>query len=161
MSSAGTAKVPVLSAGDNERGAAYHEQGWWQTRTLPSYLDEFIASGPDRLFVTDGTRSLSYAQVGGGASRFGARPRELGVRRGDRVVVQLPNWAEFVIAYLALTRIGAVTVPVMPIYRHNEVEYVLRHSEAVAAVTCDSFRGFGYRQMYAALRPAAPDLRHV
>jgi acyl-coenzyme A synthetase/AMP-(fatty) acid ligase len=161
MSTTGTARVPLLSVGDAERGAAYRQQGWWQARTLPSYLDEFIASSPDRLFVTDGTRSLSYAQVGGEAYRFGAALRELGVRRGDRVVVQLPNWAEFVIAYLALTRIGAVTVPVMPIYRHHEVEYMLRHSEAVAAVICDSFRSFGYRRMYADLRPSAPDLRHV
>jgi cyclohexanecarboxylate-CoA ligase/acyl-CoA synthetase len=161
VTTADLSKVPLLSAGDTERGASYREHGWWQAKTLPAYLNEFIASAPDRLFVTDGTCSLSYAQVGGQAYRLGAALRELGVGRGDRVVVQLPNWAEFVIAYLALARIGAVTVPVMPIYRHNEVEYVLRHSEAVAAITCESFRSVGYRQMYADLRAAAPDLRHV
>ncbi len=82
MSTTGTARVPLLSVGDAERGAAYRQQGWWQARTLPSYLDEFIASSPDRLFVTDGTRSLSYAQVGGEAYRFGAALRELAYAAG-------------------------------------------------------------------------------
>ena len=47
----------------------------------------------------------------------------------------------------------------MPIYRAEEVGYVLRHSAAVAAVTCEEFRGFGHLAMFEELRSAAPELR--
>jgi cyclohexanecarboxylate-CoA ligase/acyl-CoA synthetase len=161
MSVASTTKIPPPSAGDQTRGSEYRQHGWWQAKALPDYLDEWVAATPQRVFVTDGTRSLTYADLQGQAYRFGAALRGLGVQPGDRVVVQLPNWAEFVVAYLGLTRIGAVLVPIMPIYRHSEVQYVLGHSEAVAVVTCGVFRNFDYQQMYRDLRAACPTVRHV
>src|SRR6266567_3062223 len=84
-----------------------------------------------------------------------------GVGRGDRVAVQLPNWTEFPLIAAALSRIGAILVPIMPIYREDEVAYVLRHSGAVAAVTCHEFRGFGHLEMFGKLRSEVPDLRTV
>jgi cyclohexanecarboxylate-CoA ligase/acyl-CoA synthetase len=161
MAIGSTDKIPLLSAGDHLRGSTYRANGWWQPKTLAAYLDEFASSAPDRVFVTDGSRSLTYADLQGEAYRFGAALRGLAVKPGDRVVVQLPNWAEFVVAYLALARIGAVLVPIMPIYRHSEVQYVLGHSEAVAVITCGTFRNFDYQQMYGDLRGACPLLRHL
>src|SRR2546421_618591 len=58
-------------------------------------------------------------------------------------------------------RIGAILVPIMGIYREDEVAYVLQHSGAVAAVTCHEFRGFGHLEMFGKLRFEAPDLRTV
>ena len=81
--------------------------------------------------------------------------------RGDRVAVQLPNWNEFIVTYVALARIGAVLVPTMPIYRHDEVRYVLQHSGAKAAVVAGQFRGFDYQDMLADIRDSAPGLAHV
>jgi cyclohexanecarboxylate-CoA ligase len=77
------------------------------------------------------------------------------------VAVQLPNWTEFVVLAAALSRIGAVLVPIMPIYRADEVAYVLRHSGAVAAVTCEEFHGFGHLAMLSRLAPQCPELRHL
>jgi cyclohexanecarboxylate-CoA ligase len=85
----------------------------------------------------------------------------LGLRRGDRVVVQLPNWTEFPLVAAALSRIGAILVPVMPIYRANEVAYVVQHSGAVAVVTCEEFRGFNHRAMFESLRAETPQVRHL
>jgi cyclohexanecarboxylate-CoA ligase/acyl-CoA synthetase len=161
MSIGSTEKIPLLSPGDQMRGSRYRQQGWWQGKTLPGYLDDMVAAEPDKVFVTDGTRSLTYADLQGEAYRFGKGLLDLGVRPGDRVVVQLPNWAEFVVAYLGLTRIGAVLVPIMPIYRHNEVQYLLNHSEAVAVVTCGIFRNVNYEQMYRDLRGACPTVRNI
>jgi non-ribosomal peptide synthetase component E (peptide arylation enzyme) len=75
--------------------------------------------------------------------------------------VQLPNWNEFVVVYVALARIGAVLVPTMPIYRHDEVLYVLRHSGAKVSVVAGEFRGFDYPDMIAEIRASAPELQHV
>ncbi len=75
--------------------------------------------------------------------------------------MQLPNWTEFPVIAAALSRIGAILVPIMTIYREEEVAYALRHSGAVAAVTCHEFRGFGHLEMFSKLRFEASDLRAV
>src|SRR5215469_2890316 len=95
------------------------------------------------------------------AVRLAVGLKRRGVRSGDRVAVQLPNWTEFPVIAAALSRIGAILVPIMPIYREDEVAYVLRHSGAVAAVTCHEFRGFGHLEMFQKVRYEAPDLRAV
>lgn len=139
----------------------FQEKGWWHDKPLTDYLDEWAASTPDRVFVSDGVHDLSYAEVRGQAYRLGTALRAMGVRAGDRVVVQLPNWAEFVVTYLAIARIGAITVPIMPVHRQAEVGYVLKNSQAVVAVTAGIFRKFNYQQMFRELRADCPDLQNV
>jgi acyl-coenzyme A synthetase/AMP-(fatty) acid ligase len=77
------------------------------------------------------------------------------------VAVQIPNWAEFGLLTVALNRAGAIVVPIMPIYRAEEVGYVLGHSEATVAITCEEFKGFDYLGMFADLRAGAPHLREL
>jgi cyclohexanecarboxylate-CoA ligase/acyl-CoA synthetase len=161
MPPATPSELPILGLGDQARGDQYRASGYWHDKALTDYLDEAVAEAPDHLCITDGVRSLTYRDVQGEAYRLAATLRTLGVRTGERVAVQLPNWAEFTIAYLALARIGAVLVPIMPIYRSNEVEYVLQNSGAVVVITAGSFRKFDYQQMYAELRATCPDLRQV
>ncbi|MHA6758281.1 AMP-binding protein [Streptacidiphilus sp. PAMC 29251] len=153
--------TPAVGDPDRARAADYLAAGHWQDKPLTAYLDEAAQTTPERLYVTDGVRSLTYAEFRGEAYRLAAGLRRLGVRPGDRVAVQLPNWAEFAVAYLALARIGAVLVPIMPIYRRNEVQFVLDNSGAVLAITSGVFRGFDHQAMYAELREVCPALRQV
>ena len=105
--------------------AWFYERGYWTSETLPDVLDRRAAAGPDRPLIIDGPTVLTNAQVRETAYRVAAGLRSLGVRAGDRVAVQLPNWPEYVMSYFALARLGAVIVPLMPIYRHKEVAYIL------------------------------------
>lgn len=57
----------------------------------------------------------------------------------------MPNWIEFASLVVAFARIGAILVPVMPIYRRAEVEHFVRHYGAVLAVTAGEFRRFDQR----------------
>lgn len=63
---------------------------------------------------------------------------ELGIQRGDCVTVMLPNLPEFVISYFAIMKAGAVCVPINPLYKEREVEFLLQDSRSVAMVTCQS-----------------------
>jgi cyclohexanecarboxylate-CoA ligase/acyl-CoA synthetase len=137
----------------------FREAGWWQDGSLAASLDRWADECPDRRFVSDGVVELDYAGARARAYRFGLRLRELGVQSGDRVAVQLPNWAEFVVSYLAIARIGAVMVPIMMVYRHTEVAHVLRNSGAVAVVTTGQFRSFDHADMLRRLRAECPELR--
>jgi cyclohexanecarboxylate-CoA ligase/acyl-CoA synthetase len=141
--------------------ARFRSAGFWRDEVLSASVDRLAAIQPDRVIVTDGYTALTAAQLRAQAYRLAAALAGLGVRAGDRVQVQLPNWNEFVVIYVALARIGAVLVPTMPIYRHDEVLYVLQHSGAKVSVVAGEFRGFDYPAMLADIRATAPDLQHV
>ncbi|MDT7745549.1 MAG: hypothetical protein QOE59_4627 [Actinomycetota bacterium] len=157
-----TAEATPLSAEGRygvESVRRFREQGWWQDGSASALLDRWAEATPTRRFVSDGVVELDYGTVRERARGLGAALVRQGVAAGDRVAVQLPNWAEFVVSYLAIARIGAVMVPIMTVYRHTEVGHVLRNSGAVAAVTTGSFRGFDHAAMFRVLGQECPELR--
>jgi acetyl-CoA synthetase len=101
-------------------------------------------------------RSATYAQLDALSNRFAASLSRLGVRRGDRVFLRLPNRPEFYVAALAVAKLGGVFIPSSTQFREAEVRYRLNDSEAVAAVTTtrlvDAIDG---------VRADCPSLRHV
>jgi cyclohexanecarboxylate-CoA ligase len=146
----------------NDQIAKYYDAGYWRRETFADDIATQAAAQPDKVFVFDSTTSFTFAQLRDEMLRVAVGLHRLGVERGDRVVVQLPNWTEFVLAAAAISRLGAVMVPVMPIYREAEVSYVVEHSGAIAAITCESVKDFSYLQMYAAVQAERPEqLRHL
>lgn len=152
---------PTLTVHDrygDESVRLFRERGWWQGGSAAALLDRWAESTPDRRFVSDGTMELDYATVRERANGLGATLLRAGVRPGDRVAMQLPNWAEFVVGYLAIARVGAIMVPIMTVYRQTEVGHVLRNSGAVAAITTGEFRGFDHAEMFRTLQKEDPAL---
>lgn len=137
----------------------YRAEGLWRDVTLGGLLREWAARSGDAIAVVDGSRRLSYAELDALADSTAAGFAALGIVPGDRVVVQLPNTAEFVIALFGLIRAGAVPVMALPAHRRTEIEHFLRHSSAVAYVISERFGGYDYRELAAAVD--APALKHV
>src|SRR4051812_20496013 len=81
------------------------------------------------------SRSLSYAELDAVTSRLASSLAGLGVKRGDRVFLRLPNIPEFYVAALAVAKLGGVFIPSSTQFRASEVAYRLEDSGAVAAVT--------------------------
>ena len=144
-----------------EQAARFRQRGWWGDEILLDHLDRWTADAPERELATDGVGRLTYGQARGEAYRLAAELRRMGVQQGDRVLAQLPNWNEFVVIYLAAIRAGAVLVPIMPIYRHDEVGYILQRSEAKVAFTAGVFRNFDHLQMFRELRLTSPALERI
>jgi cyclohexanecarboxylate-CoA ligase len=138
--------------------AEFYAGGYWHTSSLFEILEAQVAIAPDKRFVFDSSTSYTYRELRDTAVRLAAGLQRIGVSRGDRVVVQLPNWAEFALCVAAISSLGAVLVPIMPIYRDEDVAYVLTHSGAKVAITCEEFKGFRYLDMFGRLRPRAPEL---
>lgn len=139
----------------------YYADGDWQDGVLFDVVRRHARSRPERLLVTDGTHRVTYGDLYEQAIRLAAGLRDLGVDSGDRVAVQLPNWAEFAIVTAALSRLGAVLVPIMPIFRADEVRYIVGHSGAVALIGPQTFNRFTHGDMYAEVRASVPTLRTV
>ena len=81
------------------------------------------------------SRSLSYSELDAVTSRLASSLGRLGVKRGDRVFLRLPNIPEFYVAALAVAKLGGVFVPSSTQFRASEVAYRLKDSGAVAAIT--------------------------
>ena len=139
----------------------YYASGDWQSRVLYDFVEAQARDYPDRTFVTDGGGRLTYADLRERAVRLATGLAGLGVARGDRVAVQMPNWTEFAVTTVALSRLGAVLVPIMPIFRHEEVRYIVDHAGATLLIGPESFHKFDYRAMYAEVRAQLPALRAV
>jgi acyl-CoA synthetase (AMP-forming)/AMP-acid ligase II len=154
------AQPTARSTYPGETIAWFYERGYWTSETLPDVLDRRAATSPDRPLIIDGPTVLSNAQVREAAYRVAAGLRALGVRAGDRIAVQLPNWPEYALTYFALARLGAVIVPLMPIYRHKEVAYILDLTEASAYVGTSS-EAFDHLAMVRDLRGGLPDLKTI
>ena len=99
----------------------------------PALVMAMPAAG--RLF----TYPVSYRRLRRDVDRFAASLQGLGVQPGDRVALYLPNCPQFVIAYLAAVRAGAIVVPFNPLYSAREAEYQLKDCGATVAVVLDRF----------------------
>lgn len=116
---------------------------------------------PDRDFVIFGDRSRTYAEVEEEARSLAASLANLGIEPGDRVAVILPGCSEWVVSLFALAQVGAVVVPLNPRLTQAELQYMLRHSEAVCAVTVENLYGVDYLQLFEDLLPQLPALQYL
>ncbi|MEC8521418.1 MAG: cyclohexanecarboxylate-CoA ligase [Actinomycetota bacterium] len=141
--------------------------GHWRDITINDSLDEVVATNGDALALTatqfdsGEVRSFTYNELNTMVNRVAVGLYRLGIRPSDVVAVQLPNWWEFTVSHLACARIGAVTNPLMHIFRERELEFMLNHGEAVAAIIPSTFRGHDFAAMYDDIRSKVPSLEHV
>jgi acyl-coenzyme A synthetase/AMP-(fatty) acid ligase len=131
-------------------------------QTLADAFDRVLACTPDKLLVvTDGGVRLTYRQVADQVARLETSLRALGIGHGDVISVQLPNRAEFVIIHLAATRLGAITNPLLPLYRARELRYILGFAGTKLAFIPGRYRNFDYPELYRELADELPALRHI
>jgi long-chain acyl-CoA synthetase len=105
---------------------------------LPEALRATARRCPDVSAMIFKGRRITYREHNAAVDRFAAALQELGVQKGDRVAVHLPNCPQFIIAYYAALRAGAIVVPCNPIYTARELRHQLRDSGATVMVTLSS-----------------------
>ena len=149
------------------RRAESMAKGYWHDRTINDDLDACLASCPDKVALTavrietDQVRRFTYREMADLADRIAVGLSRLGVGRNDVVAMQLPNWWQFSLLYLACTRIGAVLNPLMPIFRERELAFMLRHGEAKLMIVPKTYRNFDHEAMVRGLMPNLPALKRV
>lgn len=144
----------------------YRSAGFWGEDTLGSVLREQARLHGSKTAVVCGDRRVSYAELDHRADRLATGLLRLGVCEGDRVVVQLPNIAEFHDVCFALFRIGAVPVMALPALRSSEITHLCASTEAVAYVVAAPDGGapdggFDFLGLAERVRADVPSLRWV
>jgi len=131
-------------------------------RTLSQVLRDSASRVPQRNVILDPTGlRLTYEQLDAQVDRLARGLIEIGVAKGDKVGLWMPNIPEWVAAYFAIARVGAVVVPMNTRYKPHEVHYILENSEATALFAVDSFAGIDYVPMIEDIRGDLPNLKNV
>ena len=141
--------------------AHYTASGSWPNRLLTDFLDDAVKVRPEKTAIIDSRGSITYAELARESERCVHALLTLGLKPGDVVALQLPNWIEFLIVHLAATRIGVVSSLITPMSRDRELTHMLNLSDARVLVIPDTYRNHDYRAMAARVRGEAPALRHV
>jgi acyl-CoA synthetase (AMP-forming)/AMP-acid ligase II len=125
-------------------------------------LHEISAADPRRELIVDPVYGrLSYGDAAEQVGRLAAALHQHDIGAGDVVILQLPNWAPFLIFHLALSQIGAVTATIPIVYREHEIRSVAGLSDAKAIVTPAVFSGFDYAAMAERVREDCASLKHI
>jgi cyclohexanecarboxylate-CoA ligase len=120
--------------------------------TMWGLVEQRAAASPDApMLLDDADRRLTFAEFKARAERVAAGFAALGVVEGTPVTWQLPTRIETVLAAMALSRLGAVQNPIIPIYREREVGFALRQTGAALFLVPGTWRGFDYAAMGAAI----------
>lgn len=122
-------------------------------KTLWGALRHAADRHPDRDAILHGDRRVAYGELAGDVERVAAGFHALGIRRGDRVAVWLPNYPEWICSALALAQLGAVIVPVNTRYREHEAEHVLAGSDVSTLIMTDRFMSNRYLELLTSLCP--------
>ena len=139
----------------------FSNNGLWTTKTLADMWDENARRFPDRDALVDSMTRLTWAQAKLWIDRLALGLLELGLKKDDMLVVQLPNSVELTLLRVATERAGLLCLPVLRTLRHREMEYILKAVDALGVVVLREFRGFNYIDMLDALKPSLPKLKHV
>jgi 2,3-dihydroxybenzoate-AMP ligase len=139
----------------------YLRQGYWKAESLADLLETRARQCPGHTFVTDAQGRLSYGEIDRLAARVAVRLLDLGLKRRDIVLFQLPNVREFIIVFFALQKIGVIPVMCLPHHRARELSYFAELTGANAYLFPQQFRNFDYLPMARDIQAANPRLRHL
>jgi len=103
-----------------------------------SRFDRMSETYPNRSAVIYLGEHFSFARLRDLSERFAGSLADMGVKKGDRVLIYVSNCVQWVIAFLGIQKIGAVLVPVSPIYTSHEIEYMVNDSGAETVICLDT-----------------------
>ena len=139
----------------------YSKNKWWLGMPLGDLLDKTTDLFPKKEAIIDDRGRLTYANLRERVDRMASSLINLGLEKGDCVLLQLPNWSEYVYSYFALQKIGCIPVLLISGYRQLEVSHLARLTEAKAWIIPDTYRKIDYVSFIGEVKRGNPQLKHV
>ena len=139
----------------------YVRYKYWRGITFGDMLDKAADSCPNKESLVDDTSRLTYAQLRDKANRLAISLMELGIKPQDRILLQFPNWSEFIYTYFAVQKIGAIPVLLIARYAQTEINHLCRLTGAVAWIGPETYRNREYVPIIKDIVKNNPDLRHI
>lgn len=144
--------------GDAER---YIRNGWWLGLTIGDLLDKAADLYPRKEALVQGDVRLTYGELRARTDKLAIRLVDLGIKKGERVLLQFPVWHEFVYIFFALQKIGVVTVLLLPTQGAIECEHFCKLTKAVGWILPKTYRKTDYSTSIEKVKRSNPQLKHV
>lgn len=141
--------------------ASYRAKKYWLGQTIGDFLHERAQQHGQQIALICGERQFSYAALDRQVNQFAVVLQQQGFGANDRVVLQLPNIAEFFIAYFATIRLGMLPVMALPAHRLVEISSFIAQTQACLYICADRHLGFDYRQLARQCQQRCPSLKTV
>jgi 2,3-dihydroxybenzoate-AMP ligase len=138
----------------------YTGKGYCGNLTVGETFEQTATKYPDKEVLVSDEFRITFSGLVLGVKRVALGLLNLGIKKHDRIVLQLPNSLELAYLYLALAKIGAIGVWALPHHRHSEMGDLLRLTEGVGIVIPSEYRGFDYIEMVRELRPGLSSLKY-
>jgi acyl-CoA synthetase (AMP-forming)/AMP-acid ligase II len=145
----------------DELAGRYIADGHWQDSTLVDAARRALAADPEALLLIEGERRLTRREAWEQSLRLAGFFLARGLKPGDVISFQLPNWVETAVIALAARMTGLVINPVPPIYRESELAYILADCRSKLIFVPGTFRKHDHAAMLDGLRGSLPELRDV
>ena len=144
---------------ENVRG--FTRNRWWLGMTLGDVLDRTADMFPKKEALVDDRTRLTYGELRKRVDRVAVGLINIGIEKGDCVLLQFPNWGEFVCSYFALQKIGSIPVLLISGYRQLEVSHLARLTEAKAWIVPPVYRKIDYLSFLQDVKDQNPQLKQV
>jgi len=145
----------------SEDADKYNKLRWWSGLTFGDVLDKAADVYPDKEALVDGISRLTYSQLREKTDRLAIGLMELGIKKQDRVLVQVPNWNEFIYSYFALQKIGAIVVLLIAKYKQAEINHLCRLTSATAWIVPETYKKINYIPIINDVMKTNPNLKQV
>ncbi|HTK16303.1 MAG TPA: AMP-binding protein [Acidimicrobiia bacterium] len=149
---------------DAQRAERYVREGFWDDQSLGAILADGLHDAAELPFTVRSDRNPyrgTLGDVDALARRVAAGMSARGVKPGDAIAFQLPNWLEAAATFYAIAYLGAVVVPIVHFYGAKEVAYILKRTRVKALVTADRFGAQDFLANLDSMRGDLPDLEWV
>ncbi len=139
----------------------YNKFRWWPGITMGDMLDKAAAVYPDKEALVDNASRRTYSQVKEITDRLAVNLIKLGIGPQDRVLLQLPNWNEFVYSYFAIQKAGATAALLFTRHGQTEINHICRLTGATAWIVTGKYRSINYLSIIGDVTKVNPDLKHI
>lgn len=130
----------------------------WRHLTFAKALEKMVSSYGNNEALVYHDERLTYLELKKSVDRFSRGLMALGVEKGDRVAVFLPNFPEWIIAQWAIAQIGSVLVSINPRHRAHDLEYVMNNAEVGTLILTDQFKKVKFLDI---LEQCCPELKQM
>ena len=144
-----------------EDAEKYNRLRWWLGLTFGDLLDKAADVYPDKEAFVDGRSRLTYSEARDKTNRLAIGLMDLGIAPRDRVLVQLPNWNEFVFAYFAVQKIGGSVVLLIDRYRQYEISHLAQLTGATSWITAEKYKKTDYLPIVEDVKKEHPQLKNI
>ncbi|HME44876.1 MAG TPA: AMP-binding protein [Syntrophorhabdales bacterium] len=144
-----------------EDAKKYSRLRWWLGMTWGDMFNKATDLYPAKIGLVDDTTRFTYKELREKTDRAAIGFMQLGIKQQDFVLLQLPNWHEFVISFFALQKIGAIVVLLISRHGISEVNYLSSLTNPTAWILPEQYRNIDHNSLIQGVTAETKSLRHI